>query len=122
MLKYSIAVLLSIALLDNIDNMAMKWLILMLTMMVIFEGDLITANVMEVKCIKHCMKDCKKIGIPTPACLKFCPLHCVPPPRLPLPGVRYCNARCILERCVDDYKNEDKEKLEGCASKCMNHC
>ncbi|MCD9560640.1 hypothetical protein HAX54_019368 [Datura stramonium] len=99
----------------------MKWVTLMLTMMVIFEMDLGMANVMEVKCIQHCMKDCKKIGISTSACLKFCPLHCIPP--LHSPQVRYCNVRCILERCVD-YKNEE-EKLEGCATKCRkvnNHC
>ncbi|XP_055831702.1 protein TAP1-like [Solanum dulcamara] len=102
--------------------MATKWLTLMLTMMVIFEGDLIMANLMEVKCIKHCMKNCKRVGIPSAACLKFCPLHCIPPPMLSS-EVSHCNARCILEHCLD-YKNEE-EKLEGCASKCLNnfdHC
>ncbi|CAN4100000.1 unnamed protein product [Withania somnifera] len=102
--------------------MEIKWVTLMLTMMVIFEGNFIMANIMEVKCIEHCMKDCKKIGIATAACLKIRPLHCVPLPSLPLPEVHYCNVRCILERCID-YKNEE-EKLEGCASTCrnVNHC
>ncbi|KAJ8557791.1 hypothetical protein K7X08_004557 [Anisodus acutangulus] len=84
--------------------MEMKWLTLMVTMMValaIFEGDLSMANLMEVKCIEQCMNDCKIIGIATAACLKFCPLHCVPP--MPSTEVRYCNVRCILEHCVDYY-------------------
>ncbi|XP_060188393.1 protein TAP1-like [Lycium barbarum] len=103
--------------------MEMKWLTLMVTMMAalaIFEGDLAMANLMEVKCIEHCMNDCKIIGIATAACLKFCPLHCVPP--MPSPEVRYCSVRCVLEHCVD-YQNEE-EKLVGCASNCRNknHC
>nr|CAB42004.1 hypothetical protein [Solanum lycopersicum] len=100
--------------------MAMKWLTLVLTLMVIFEGNLIMANLMEVKCIKHCMKDCKKVGhSPLFPCLKFCPLQCVPPPPVLSSELRHCDARCILDRCLD-YKNED-EKLEGCASKCKNN-
>ncbi|XP_019239707.1 PREDICTED: protein TAP1-like [Nicotiana attenuata] len=103
--------------------MEMKYLTLMVTMMTvmaIFEGELSMANLMEVKCIEVCMNECKKTGITTATCLKFCPLHCVPP--MPPPEVRYCNLRCILRHCVD-YKN-DEEKLEGCVSNCrkIDHC
>ncbi|CAH9073042.1 unnamed protein product [Cuscuta epithymum] len=56
-----------------------------------------SANLMKVACIGVCMRECRTAGIGLPACLKFCPMHCIPP--LPPRQVFHCNLEC-LNQCI----------------------
>ncbi|KAG8378553.1 hypothetical protein BUALT_Bualt08G0148900 [Buddleja alternifolia] len=49
-------------------------------------------------CIKHCIKECKLSGIGVPVCVKYCPVHCLPPDTTK--KQRYCNLGCMLDICA----------------------
>ncbi|CAH9051277.1 unnamed protein product [Cuscuta europaea] len=100
-----------------------------------------SANLMKVACVGVCMRECRTAGIGLPACLKFCPMHCIPP--LPPRQVFHCNLEC-LNQCVASgaigvgggsdgtniiYSNNknnnnndaaDQQKQESCVSSCKS--
>lgn len=50
-------------------------------------------------CIEQCMRDCKSSGIGVAACIKYCPVHCLPPDTSSRKA-HYCNLGCMLDQCA----------------------
>ncbi|XP_019155573.1 PREDICTED: protein TAP1-like [Ipomoea nil] len=80
-----------------------------------------SANFAKLGCIAMCMRECRVVGLPAPACLKFCPKHCDPP--LPSRPVFHCTLDC-LNQCVSSQStrnnNNDEEKQDTCITSCKN--
>lgn len=49
-------------------------------------------------CIQHCLNDCKNSGVGLGACIKYCPVHCLPPDTST--KEHYCNIGCMLDQCA----------------------
>ncbi|WP_237739766.1 hypothetical protein, partial [Vibrio vulnificus] len=70
-------------------------------------------------CISHCLKDCKLKGVITAACVKYCPVHCLPPN--PFEKEHICNISCMLDTCAKYY--DDEKKMTDCVFECSKvHC
>ncbi|KAL8471756.1 hypothetical protein ACS0TY_027882 [Phlomoides rotata] len=70
-------------------------------------------------CIDHCLRECKLSGLGIGACIKYCPVHCLPPDAST--KERYCNLGCMLDECAK-FTNDEK-KMNDCVVKCRRiHC
>lgn len=49
-------------------------------------------------CIDRCLKECKASGIGVAACIKYCPVHCLPPDTST--KEHYCSLGCMLDQCA----------------------
>ncbi|CAA3017893.1 Hypothetical predicted protein [Olea europaea subsp. europaea] len=71
-------------------------------------------------CIEQCMRDCKSSGIGVAACIKYCPVHCLPPDTSSRKA-HYCNLGCMLDQCAKF--TDDEEMMGRCVSNCRTfHC
>lgn len=57
-----------------------------------------TAHLPPGACIDHCLKECKLSGLGIGPCIKYCPVHCLPPDAST--KEHYCNLGCMLDECA----------------------
>ncbi|XP_057793867.1 protein TAP1-like [Salvia miltiorrhiza] len=70
-------------------------------------------------CIDRCLKECKSSGIGVAACIKYCPVHCLPPDTST--KQHYCSLGCMLDQCAKF--TSDEKRMTDCVFKCRKfHC
>ncbi|EYU22707.1 hypothetical protein MIMGU_mgv1a016806mg [Erythranthe guttata] len=77
---------------------------------------LTTAHLPPGICIDHCLKECKSSGVGVAVCVKYCPVHCLPPDAST--KEHYCNLGCMLDQCA---KFTNEKKMNDCVSKCRKY-
>nr|Q04189.1 RecName: Full=Protein TAP1; Flags: Precursor [Antirrhinum majus]CAA40552.1 TAP1 [Antirrhinum majus] len=91
----------------------------LMLIMAIFGVHSVTAHLPPGICIDHCMKECKLSGIGVVACIKYCPVHCLPPDSSS--KEHFCNLGCMLDKCAKF--NDDEKKMSDCVFDCRKfHC
>ncbi|KAI3464258.1 hypothetical protein Pfo_020921 [Paulownia fortunei] len=94
-------------------------LVVLLLLMAMLGARSITAHLPPGTCIKHCLKECKLSGIGAATCIKYCPVHCLPPDTST--KEHYCDLGCMLDQCAK-FTNDEK-KMSDCVTKCHKyHC
>ncbi|PIN11621.1 hypothetical protein CDL12_15777 [Handroanthus impetiginosus] len=91
----------------------------MLTMTMLGFPLMIMAHLPPATCIGHCLKECKLAGIDVSTCIKYCPVHCLPPDTST--EQRYCSLGCMLDQCAKS--TNDEMQMSHCISNCHEqHC
>ncbi|KAK4482070.1 hypothetical protein RD792_011577 [Penstemon davidsonii] len=101
------------------ESKIVKVLIGLILVIAMFGLPSVDAHLPPGMCIQHCIKECKLSGIGISACIKYCPVHCLPPDT---PGKEhYCNLGCMLDQCAKF--NDDEKKMSECVFDCRKyHC
>ncbi|KAL2490180.1 eukaryotic translation initiation factor SUI1 family protein [Abeliophyllum distichum] len=97
------------------------WLVMMLEMSTLISASsdpIMPAHIVPQpeSCIEQCMKECKSSGIGVAACIKYCPVHCLPP-ETSSRRAHYCTLGCMLEQCAKF--TDDEEMIGRCVSNCQ---
>ncbi|KAL2467470.1 Protein TAP1 [Forsythia ovata] len=101
------------------------WLVMMLEMSTLISASsdpIMPAHIVPQpeSCIEQCMKECESSGIGVAACIKYCPVHCLPP-ETSSRRAHYCNLGCMLDQCAKF--TDDEEMMGRCVSNCRTfHC
>lgn len=70
---------------------------MMLLVMALLTTRPVMAHLPPGACIDRCLKECKSSGIGVASCIKYCPVHCLPPDTST--KEHYCNLGCMLDQC-----------------------